>query len=517
MKGLKKIGILALSLSLFGVAACTTDGNASLINKTEETVDLAANDIVIEDTDTVMLNAMVIETKNVRTVFYLGEEFSHEGLIVKKSLLVLDKNGNRKGYVEEETLDFTVNVDEVDMNTLGTYEVTVSVREQANVKTQSYEITVKSSLFETTPNLEYYAGIEATFSDGKRMMDVLLKESTFNKDTIINGLKLKLHKKQTNADGTETTDLDPIDITNADVEIEDNIDINTVGTYLIKVKYKGSDLVINGTTYENEVAAFLIVDVINPITKIQFVGTAASRSFEATVNDIDFAEAGWKFRLTPRVGSAYVVDFSYDLFDVSDIDIFNWGQNQTVTVTYKEDPTVTVNVQIIINESQTQVITPYYTITPEIKENDAETGLPTVITLAGTNFIYGPLPKAIDSDSYYDGGATYVSGRAAKDSYGTVSFDERISIKGTSQAFKVVLEKDTDLVVFFDPTGDEESELTVYEAKGTELGDDISTVTSGDVKQVIKKAVFTLSAGTYYIAAPGAGVYVHGFIVATAK
>lgn len=516
MKGLKKIGILALSLSLFGVAACTTDGNVSLVNKTEETVDLVANDIVIEDTDSVILNSMLINVNNARTTFYLGEEFNHDGLVVIKSLLVLDKDGNRKGFVQQETEDFTINTEEVDMNTLGTYKVSVSVREQANIITQYYNITVKSSLFETTPNLEYFAGLDVTYSDGKRMMDVLLNESSFNKDSIINGLKLKLHKKQTNATGTGTTDLDPINITKNDVEIEDNIDISKVGTYLVKIKYTGTDLVINGTTYKNEVAAFLIVDVINPITKIQFVGTAASRSFEATVNDIDFAEAGWKFRLTPTVGTAYVVDFSYDLFDVSDIDIFAWGTNQTVTVTYKEDPTVTVNVQIMINESTSQDITSYYTITPEIKENNAE-GLPTVIALAGTDFIYGPLPKAIDSTSYYGSGATYVSGRASKDRYGAVTFDERISIKGTDQTFKVVLEKDSDLVVFFAPTGDEESDLTVYESKGSSIGEEIATVTSGDVKQVIKKAVFTLSAGTYYIAAPGSGVYVHGFIVATAK
>ena len=516
MKGLKKIGILALSLSLFGVTACATNDNTSLANKTEETVDLAGEEIIIEETDTVMLNSMLLNVNNAKTTFYLGEEFSHEGLVVIKSLLVLDKDGNRKGFVQQETEDFTVNIDEVDMNTLGTYKVSVSVREQANIITQSYNINVKSSLFETTPNLEYFAGIEATYSDGKRMMDVLLNESSFNKDTIINGLKLTLHKKKTNANGTATTDLDPITITKNDVQIEENVDISKVGTYLIKVKYIGDNLTINGTTYTNEVSAFVIIDVINPITKIQFIGSASSRQFEATVNDIDFAEAGWKFRLTPTVGDQYVVDFSYDLFDVSDVDIFNWGTSQAVTVTYKEDPTVTVNVQIIINESTTQDITSYYTLTPEIKENNAE-GLPTVITLAGTDFIYGPLPKAIDTDNYYGSGATYVSGRVEKDKYGAVGFDERISIKGTAQAFKVVLEKDADLVVFFAPTGDEESDISIYQAKGDELGDEIDTVTSGDIKQQIKKAVFTVPAGTYYIAAPGAGVYVHGFIVATAK
>lgn len=511
MKGLKKIGLIAMSLACVGIISSC--GNSDIIN---DVTNLAANDIVIEDTDTTILNSISVNTNNTTKVFYLGQEFNYDGLIVVKSLAVFDSTGKRKGFVQQETKDYTVNYDEVNTNALGTYNVTVSVREGTTILTRSYNVEVKSSVFETTPNLTYCSGLEVLLSDSTRIRTYLKESTDYNFDDLVSELSIKLYKNTVSADGKSFTQLDAQTLSKSQVTIEQNIDINAVGTYLIKVKYTGDPLQINGTTYENVVSSFIIVDVVNPITNIAFL-TEDATLFDATVDDLDYAAAGWKFRITPTVGKKYTVDFSYDLFDVSTIDLFKWNQTQDVTVTLKEDPNIKVVIPIMIKESQVQNITPYYTLTHNILSSN-EAGNPTSISIAGTDFIYGPLPKAIDSDTYYTTGATYTTGREGKDKFGSIAFDERITIKGSEQAFTINLDKKTDFVVFFAPTGDEESDLTFFKknADGT-IGDEVETATTGDVKQVIIKHKYTLEAGSYYLIAPSAGIYVHGFVIATEK
>ena len=92
MKGKKRIGILALSLAFVGVA--TSCGSYAVSRNTSPVKDEDA--VVIEDTDRTELKSIVLDTSNVRKVFYIGEEFSYEGLVVNRSLSVYDANGKNK-------------------------------------------------------------------------------------------------------------------------------------------------------------------------------------------------------------------------------------------------------------------------------------------------------------------------------------------------------------------------------------------------------------------------------------
>jgi hypothetical protein len=75
------------------------------------------------------------------------------------------------------------------------------------------------------------------------------------------------------------------------------------------------------------------------------------------------------------------------------------------------------------------------------------------------------------------------------------------------------MDKPGQIVVFFASTGDEERELVFRNGE-----EDLQTVYSDSVKQVIKQAVFNVpAAGTYYIVNPSGGMYIHGLVVAKNK
>ncbi len=73
MKGKKRIGILALSLAFVGIAASCGNNFAVERNTTPVKEEGA---VTIEDSDRTELRSIVLDTSNVRTVFYIGEEFN---------------------------------------------------------------------------------------------------------------------------------------------------------------------------------------------------------------------------------------------------------------------------------------------------------------------------------------------------------------------------------------------------------------------------------------------------------
>jgi len=297
-----------------------------------------------------------------------------------------------------------------------------------------------------------------------------------------------------------------------DVVVDDSkVDCNQRGTYLIPVTYTANDSLGESHT----VKTFVIVDVINPIKSIAL--KSGSRAIGASIYDVDPNKLNWVVRVVPTVGSAYDEKWSDDKFALEGVDIFDWSDSQTVTIRSKEYPDVTGTATIKINPSTTQDIKAYYDLVPKITKIGTDS-LPEEITLAETNFIYGPLPKSINGTPYYTSGATYVNGRSGKDAYGSIAFDNRISIKGLTQTIKVVMDKPGQILVFFAGQSDEESELTMYSSdEDGRMDEEVGTGVTGSTKQIITKHIFNCELpGTYYFAAPGAGLYIHGFIIAKA-
>ena len=524
MKGKKRIGILALSLAFVGVASSC--GSYAITRNTTPVKEEDA--VVIEDSDRTELRSIVLDTSNVRTVFYIGEEFNYDGLVVNRSLAVYDASGTNKGLVNMPTKDFTVDSSEVDMNTVGTYKITVTHRLSNRILTQSYNIDVKPSVFESTPGLTYNAGLEVSFADGKRIKEYLLHDKfvekykddydhDFDLYSLLNGLSIKLHKWT--SDGTDATESRVVALTPSQVTIDSStVNIDEVGTYVVKVTYEAEDIVIDGVNYSNNASAFLIIDVADPIESIKI--QSGSALFDQSIEGIDVEAAGWEVYVKPVVSDSYVEPFTYDKYQIDGVDIFKVNQAQDVTVSLISDPSVNCTKGIKITKSTTQDIISYTTLTPKINGLTTDS-MPADILLADTTFIHGPLPNKIDSDTYYNTGATYVSGRASKDIYGSISFDERVSIKGSAQAFKFEFAKAGKLVVFFASTGDEERDLCLYpedQDTHTMSPELLQTETTTAVKQEIVRKIYDIpSAGTYYLANPNGGIYVHGFIIATDK
>ncbi len=525
MKGKKRIGILALSLAFVGIAASCGNNFAVERNTTPVKEEGA---VTIEDSDRTELRSIVLDTSNVRTVFYIGEEFNYDGLVVNRSLAVYSSSGTNKGLVNMPTRDFTVDSSEIDMNTVGTYKVTVTHRLSNRTLTQSYNVDVKPSVFESTPGLTYNAGLEVYFEDGKRIKEYLLHDTyvekykdnydhDFNLYNLLNGLSINLHKWT--SDGKNATETRTVALTPDQVTIDSStVDIDTVGTYVVKVTYDAEPIVIDGVSYSNSASAFLVINVSDPIESIKI--NSGSALFGQSIDGIDAEAANWQVYVQPVVSDSYVEPFTYDKYQIDGVDIFKVDQAQDVTVSLISDPTVKCTKGIKITKSTTQDIISYTTLDPKITGFNGD-NLPEDILLANTTFIHGPLPQKIDSDTYYTTGATYTSGRASKDIYGSISFDERVSIKGTAQAFKFEFNKPAKLVVFFASTGDDERDLCLYghdsetDAMATDI---LQAETSTSVKQEIVRKIFDIpAAGTYYLANPLGGVYVHGFIIATDK
>ena len=505
---------LAFSLTLASCKKEEADPNGfyeSTINKSADGYNF----------DEARLSSITIDTSKAKTVFFLGEAFTADGVTITANFL----NDDRK-LGSLVTTDFTVDAKEVDMYNIGTYSVTIIYRYKDTVQKQKYSISVVSSVFESTPNLEYYSGLEATFADYSRIKNYLLNDKAvakyadvydhgFDLNELVSGIKVKLHKNKTNSAGTASEEIFVQELSSSDVKVEASaVNINAVGEYVVKVTYEAPEIEIAGVKYNDNVVAFLIINVDDPISSIQI--SSGTRVFEQSIDGINAEKASWKVHVVPTVAAAYDEDFTYDKYDIEDLDIFNTKSNQTIKVILKDDPSVSCTYVIKITESTTESITSYYDLVPTL--SDFVNDKPTKVTLADTDFIFGPLPAKVDSTSYYNSGATYTSNRSSSDRYESIGFEERISIKNSDQAIKIVMDKPGKIVVFYASTGDEERELVLYNDLDGKLGSELQTAVTPGTKQIITRETFIIpEAGTYYFVNPTGGIYVHGFLIATAK
>ena len=507
---LKKLGLIALSVtSLFAMSAC---GGASNTESYPEVIDIARDSQYKE-----VYSSFNINTDNVKKVFYLGDKFETTGMVVTKNYLSYDSNNKlvdipAKQY---ETKEYSVDSSEVDMNTVGTYPVYVTRRVGTITNTLTYNITVKSSLFESTPNIEYISGIDVTYTDGTAL-------KTYTKNDQIGlteaSLSVAVHKKTIGANLEQTDSVINHDVSKLSYDLS-AIDSSKVGSQMIKVTYDGGQVTINGKQYENKVTSYVLVNVKNDALKISAV-EGNNNEFKASLEDLDFSS--WKIKIDREVGYD-IVDFSTDLFIVDDFDPFLWGATQPVTVKLVENPNIKFYPNIYIDESTDLDIVKYTDLMPKgvttttdgkkYVYTNLETEADGTIALGGTDFIFGPnSAKTTDAEKVTELEKLYVP--RTSDVYGSMQFGTRISIKGSSQPIKIVMDKPGNIVVFFATTGDEERDISFLNGSKEE----IAAATSTSKKQEICKAIFTCDkAGTYYVVNPAGGIYVHGFVIAKSK
>lgn len=532
MKGIKKVSIFALSLGLALSFVACGKSNSKKTNKISDTttetgkstetettfvdpdgytyVDGNSDDYedqqypnVVSDGEFTKssLSSLTLDTTNCKTEYYVGEELDITGLIVKKGIR---QEGKVSFY---ETNEFTLNTEDVNMNKVGTYPVYITIRQGTNNITKSYNVNVKSSRFETTPNLTYVAGIQALYKDGTNIKTFMLGDIDKTDEIKLSDIELKLVTNTIDSNlNIETT---YTDLSASDCEIDMNVDYTKQGTYMIKISYKASDLVIDGVTYKNEVNSFLIADVSNPVVSFAKSKGKISLEYNPEYDPIDyFINSNWEFELTHINGTKEIVSVTRDLFEVSGLNVLTWDEKQTkVTISLKGTKLSLdfTNISIVSDAN----VQKYFDI--DIDDSKYVTGLgyqfKDVSLYSGTTYngcIYGP--QRVDEKTYVD--------RDGKDSADGQAFETRCSLAVGANFSIVVPEtvnenKPFKLVIYYATSGDEAREIYILNSEEDEVLRASTTAT----KQEIVKTVASFTEPGVYKLYSEAAVYIHGFLV----
>ncbi len=342
----RRIAIALLSFAFLGasVGLSSCGGSDSNISETGEV------NFAVQEGTKFRLNKISLDTTNTQTIFYIGDKFNSDNLIVNRGFLRITDDSNEtilENDLADATKVYSVDYSEVDMNHIGEYFVYVSVRYGDTVRRSNYKISVLSSKFETTPNLEYNAGLSVKYENDTRFKEYLI-DDTIDVQGLVDGLKINLIKRTVNSDGTSSVEQEPIALSLDDVEIDSSTVVNDeIGTYMIKVNYKGQKLIIDGKEYDNDLTSYVLVNVINPVTKIEKV-SSGDTNFPAQFNDLDLSR--WLIRITRQRRPQETVNFSYDLFEVSGISPFV-SSNQKATIKLIEDTNIKIDVEIKVKAS----------------------------------------------------------------------------------------------------------------------------------------------------------------------
>ena len=343
----RRIAIALLSFAFLGASvglSSCSGGSNSDVSETGEV------NFQVQEGTKFKLSKVSLDTTNAQTVFYIGDKFNYDNLVVNRVFLRVTDDTNEtiiENDLADSTKVYSVDYSEVDMNHIGEYFVYVSVRYGDTVRRNNYKIRVLSSRFETTPNLEYNAGLSVKFEDDSRFKEYLIDDE-IDVDGLVDGLKINLIKRKVNSDGTSATDLSPVELSNSDVEIDKTtVNNEEIGTYMIKVTYKGQKLLIDGKEYDNDITSYVLVNVINPVTQIRKV-SSGDTNFNAQFNDLDLSD--WLIEIKRERRDAETVNFSYDLFEVSGISPFVSSQ-QKATLRLIEDTSIKLEVDIKVKAS----------------------------------------------------------------------------------------------------------------------------------------------------------------------
>ncbi len=521
LKKLKYLSIAALGLLFtLTVASCgktsTITGGSSPTNSgiTDDDSSFSTAAANVSESgfnfDTAYLSSTTINTKNARTTFYLGEEFSSEGVVVEANYMqTID--GKRVTETLTST-NFTTDSSKVDMYNIGTYPVEVTYRYKATVYTTTYSINVISSELADSGE-EYVGGIEVSYSasnvtaKSKTEYNIDLGktfDATVSPFTISQHIFVGEEEKTSKPIGTKNYSTDGSKSVKIDTSA---VDTTKRGDYIVSVEYTPEALSYNDKEISYSVKAFIIVHVIDPITNVVFA--SGTQSFAATAGDFDFSD--WTFTVTRKNSGASTVTYNANDFYVFEVVPFVSG-NQAAKVNYMDyEATVTVN--IVVTESVEYNIT-----TGNIYKNTDEGCTGEVWT---DNIDTSAVDVALDSTGLFkitkpnkytlrplkDTGF-------ASDSYGKVYFGNRPTIKGKGSYISVTMENAGVLVVYAASTGTTQRDVCVYDApdSGNEVG--IGYVSDTKVKQFIFEIE---AAGTYYIQSFEGGIYVHGAVIAVKK
>ena len=497
---------LALVLTL---AACGGGSNPTTptnegkpIEKLKETEEnyptVASEGSKAQDGDLLQIFA---DTTNAKKVFYVGDEFSSEGLVVKATYF----NEQTEARTTKEITGYTIDASGFNSDTVGSSQIIVSYREGGKVVFTNYNVEIRLSLFESTPGITFVSGLDVEFNAAVST-DKLVKTIDLNTNYAFakSNLKYKLYTTTTAADGNT---VESEDITSRDVEISQEINVNKVGVYMVKVTYTGANVTIDGKSYENKVTAFVLVNVVNPVTAIAKVSTNDT-IFEATPDKLDLSN--WEIKITRKVNAGEeIVHFNDKDFTLSGVNLLVVGE-QTASIVYKEPAengtTIMCEVPVTVNESSKY----------DILINDNIETLATAGTPASDG---APTPYTFEGEDYEFLTAQNIAIQAEKArSCDGLAFSGFIKVDGTAKKsfVKIHMEKGGKLVLFVSSNGDD-ARTCILENEELEFEEKRTTPDGSNYKQQPQRFEYVLEAGDYLFYAEGGTVNIHGFILAVEK
>lgn len=462
-----------------------------------------------------------------KKLFYVGEEFNYDNLKVYATYFRYDKvtnqmvtiNGSRTEMFE--TKYYSIDTSEVDTNTVGTYWVAIKYRVGNRIIATGYTVEVKESMFATTPDISYCAGLKVRFKAGTpgvssdgivQTLDVEVgSDKKFNYKDLTYYMVTRTNDANCEYTETESQLAAGLKIKESNVDFS-QVDYNKVGTYTVRVTYKASDVTIssgvNEGVHENVVVALVLVNVINPPTSVQKISTGDT-IFESTASVMDYSN--WKFNITRKVNlGAEELTYSPESFTVSGINQYVPG-NYTASVKFLEEKEtggyISIDVPVTVVESTTQKIDLYNELTYGMKyseedekwENLAQAKVLAPLSEDGTIKAYD-ITRELKSKQYEDG----------------TNLPIRMKLNSSAAYLEVNMKAPGKIVLYAASSGDPRE---FWVNKVDENGDVLDTVYEDVVqfKDGIERFEIEITeAGSYRIANP-ASIYVYGLIVATAK
>lgn len=526
MNAKKKLKLLSISflgmLFALTLASCgkseTITGGSSPSNSgiTDEDSSFTTSKANVSESgfnfDTARLSSTNINVSKAKTTFFLGEEFTSEGVVVEANYM---QNINGENKVETLlTTDFTVDSSKVDMFNIGTYPVEVTYRNKATVYTKTYSIKVISSELSASGE-EYVGGVDVLYKgeidytiDLGGTFDANLSNFAIVRHYFVGDTETSsktITSKYYSTDGSQPVKIDL-----------SSIDVNTRGDYIVSVEYTPDDVVLDSKTISYTVKAFIIVHVSDPITNVEFV--SGTQTFAASPVSFDYSD--WTFRVTRKNSGVATVKYNKDDFVITGIVPFVAG-SQKANLKYM-DYKLSLNISITVTPSTTFDIykSDIYDTT------EAEDGS---ITCSGevwtSNYVSESTTETVlDSSGLFKICKAKYENRfdsakqISKDSYGSLYFGYRATVKGAGSYISFTMTNPGKVVIYAATTGTDQRDVSLCSVLNSEKEEDCTVQYTSDQKQQILQFEFEVTkAGSYYIQSFTGGIYVHGIVLAMSK
>ena len=456
MRKMKKI--IFLLLGFLGLTTITSCGDPNY-----PIIDMKDDEIEME------LSSIIIDTSNAKTRFYLGEEFSSEGLKVT-AVYTKEINSEETEETSVEVDKFSIDTEYVNMDKTGQYYVTVIFRDGIQKVSSFYIITVGNSFFPES-GVKFLAGIEADIKE------VTLKQ----------GDKFELPAVSITAKymvGTEIVEEKTVPSKALEIDYS-SVDPNKKGTYMIKYTLK-SKVTIEGKEYDIEESTFILVKVLNKIKGISFVSGDTSQA--ATVRGLDCSD--WIFSVDLEIGENQKINYNSEDFQITGVNTLVAGKYD-VTVTYFEDgEEVSTNLDVEITEAVGEKI----------------------VQCLDFGESRGITSRSRFGDGFYFYGGPRTTVEAKTGSTDGIDFTARFKLNGagtnTDRFFELYMPNKGTIVLYYETSSvGTERIMNLMDSTGSIIHS-FATATT-----IAKEIIEIQEAGTYYFASQSGGMNIWGCIL----